>query len=351
MVAKHLSVQQQALVDQDKKKKRMTLNSTWCFQNSTILNCSDFVISVDDNFSLTRICHSIIAMICFTAGWYFSGAILDYLNSKPLGQQSLMDIPQRFLFYMHRLAICVWLFFIMVTNHTIDPGHLVAVFYMWPAFCCTSILFTVIGIHPVLQMIIVENPSLELPFSDMTAFWIFCNILWIPHILISTLSWLNGCYPPGYYLIRKMDPWKFGKTVVFSNVRSAIMLILAVLFWSIRIKLYFQHKSLGIGSSQLLSTKVVVLITIVGIANSAVIYLVRTPKIIGSLQVAVVTVIIFPAMVIFTNDKIRTKYMAQNKAIKKVIDGCLESMKIYCKVKKKIQISPQEVEIPYSRLP
>lgn len=191
-------------------------------------------------------------------GLSLNSAITKYLNNKPLGQQSILDVPYTFLFNTVKINILIWLPFVITINHSDVVGHVIATLLMWPSYDAGTIFIILIGVCPTIQAILVYNDSIELPFSDKAfklSLWIG---IWLPFLLMNLICSLCGVYPPVYDSLRKLPP----KNIGFDLFRAIVSSISISVFILIRLVLCCKHREEKSKSNQLLNNKVMILTSV-----------------------------------------------------------------------------------------
>ena len=153
--------------------------------------------------------------------------ILRYLNTKPLGLQSLMDIPNKYLFRVLLLLTIISAFTHATMVFMDDPGDFYMRILMWAQLDIGVMLQSAISSNAIIQLILIGNPTLELPFSDSVTNIIYHSIQIIPLFMINLIGSLNGFLGPNYYRFRGIPIVKSESFVeiIFIIINATLFLI------------------------------------------------------------------------------------------------------------------------------
>lgn len=249
---------------------------------------------------------AVISMILVEAilGWKFFSLIIYYLDQKPYGEQTLMDIAHRTMINTIRIMYLIAIIFITVDGICLDTGDVVAKLLMWPPYDYNTMATLYIGMDPLVQLILANNPQLQVPFSDETAKWILNLILWTPMIIMNIVCTEMGFYPPSYYTLRGQK----AKYPMFRHIRSGLFILAILVFVVVRIVIYRDYHrpdrdgNVPEPSRNLLNFKVMIFGTIGFMIYASVLTFKIQPYFYPLL--GLVNMVIIPMVIIGTNAKL-----------------------------------------------
>lgn len=230
----------------------MTDNKTMAEEsNTTYTKVDEAVINYDSIDWTTHMAAAGLVSLAFL-GCHLHGSLIGYLNKKPPGKESLIDIPNRVLFRSLQGNCLCWGTMTIVRSYFVDPGDTFAKIWMWPAFDFLTITIIFLGLNPLIQIVLFRNPSTILPISDQTLNRVLTIGTCAALALMNLICQVNGYLPPSYYSIRGMK----AKFPLFQQIRDGSFVIQAIFFTIIRIFLRTKtHKKTE--STQILSNRVI----------------------------------------------------------------------------------------------
>lgn len=267
-------------------------------------------------------------------------SILRYLDSKPMGKQSIMDIGHRGLLTSIKFISITGNIFFIVVQGTEDSGHILAKILMWPVYDCSSNFFIHLMINPIIQIALTRWPHLELPFSDDTAYYILMMITFVPMAIVNLILDLCGYNPPPYNLMRK---WAVVHTQ-FWECRRYFIITACCLVIIMRIGLFMYRmgccqrktgnnsQTIRIkGTKQMLSNTVLIMSGMFLVLLSF--FIQKTPYFILDLALYVFSVTL-PILLIISNSSIRDQVLRGLPCTGPMLD-------LWTKIKPKNKVQPQ----------
>lgn len=269
------------------------------WQSST-MSIGDLKLDLADLFGLNTIANGLLVAEIAIGSQLFD-FIVQYLEDKPLGQQSIMDVFHKTMLRSVKSMSIVVTPYMILRRSCLDSGDWLSKILMWPVFDCITVSTLTIGINPIVQLILALNEGLEMPFSDKWLYRILMAAMWIPMILSNLVCSYFGYLPPVYYMLRQREV----EYHAFGYIRLAIFLLSLLAYtagWFLVGRISKKHKE---PKKHLLNSKVnmfgglVFLLFMLAITFQMERY---TSEII-----ALAIVIILPMMLILTNENLRMK--------------------------------------------
>lgn len=297
--------------------------------NSTLPQEGEEIIT---NFNAISVTLAAGYEVGFAMGLIFINSIVEYIKEKPLGTQSILDIALRLYFTIKQLG-CIYT---MIAGPTFllteDAGHILAELLMWPGLILVTLGHLHNAVIPLIQILVINSPSLELAISDDLAYWILTIIVISPFILLIAICHPLGIYPPGYYILRRQEVqyhW-------FGVVRTTIFVITTIIF--IIIKITISKLTPFSNSNELIGSKIVIgLLSSMFVCSVVFIQILSMSSSILFLP-PLIAFIIFPSAVIFSNDNLREHFVRKHPIIGNIFD-----LK-YCQ-RFQSRVAPSEMEL------
>lgn len=315
--------------------------SSSCLTSFPIINGStsffgDIHVDQDVNWSSLNIGKSMVeiwllllAESCTTSG-------LDYLDRKPLGSQSILDIPQRLHLQTIRGTVMIRVLATLIHNHLTDSGHLIASIIMWPFLDLMHASLFLLGFNSLVQLILVLNPGFQLPVRDGLAYWILFMGVLGPLLIMNIICHVKGTYPPIYYVLRGCTD-NSGRGFVI--LATTLFIIIILVYTVVRLFIYFRSPSAERKlSNQLISNKMnIILIPIVW---SSLILMLTMGDHVDKLLTTSIMLTIFMGIFIMANPKLLKHYLRSHPCLAK----SLKAMKKMCG-KESSKVKPSETEL------
>lgn len=219
--------------------------------NNTILEFGDASVDISPKIFF-KMAASAVFLAEMVACWKLHSLIIRYLKNKPLGNQSLLDAFHKIMFRSSQGFILTGSIQIIMERIFIDTGDVVAKIWMWAIYDCTTALGIVTGLNPIVQLLLVKNPSHELPLSDKWMERLTLGFVWLPILIMNAVCTVLGFYPPSYDMLRGQEVHHPG----FGIIRLIIFALSALAFGSIRLIIHLTKGSNREQSRHLLSEKV-----------------------------------------------------------------------------------------------
>lgn len=230
-------------------------------RNKTTLVIGEVVLDTSESWTIPSIFIDIFGLTWMAIARWLAGSAKSYLESKPLGMESLMDIPLKLTFRILRIITIAMAISLLITNHEVDVGDTMAKILMWPLFDITVIAFYMLATIPITQAVLVANPGLELPISDSLASKFLLLVITGPVLILNIILHLEGIYPPPYYGLRRLP--LTNAQVPFQAAVLVMFVIIVLAFIVVRITIYWfnKHKDKSHPQSgQLLTNKALICI-------------------------------------------------------------------------------------------
>lgn len=253
-------------------------------------------IKIDASLQLVpKLLASSVLLILVLMAWKLYGLILDYLDRKPLGEQSQMDTFHRLMFNHIRLMGVAGFINITVRRIFVDTGNIIAKIWMWPLFDITTVTALTIGLNPLIQLVLAQN--LQIPLSDK---WIYRGtilLFWLPFGIMNIICSSAGLDPPSYNRLRGQEI----QHPSFNIFRLTIFSLCLALFLLSKLIIYCKSRSSRASSRHLLNVKVVTtaffafMFTLVSIQLGIAPYMAEINVMVGNLV---------PLAIIATNEKL-----------------------------------------------
>lgn len=288
--------------------------------NGTILKIDDMQIDCSI-WLLAKLMASAVLLVEIITGWKLIGAILGYLERKPPGEQSLMDIFHRIMFTSIQWQCLAVFIQILIRRIFLDTGHILASLYMWVMYDCSSVTVMAIGLNPLVQLILARNPGIQLPLSDATVYWLSKITLWLPLLIMNVICSALGCNPPSYNYMRDQEL----EHPAFVYVRSIILGLFLIAFIAANLIIRCGQKSSTEPAKHLMNNKVmlafctILILILIFVACNIMIYLVEL--------IMILLVILLPMIMIATNENLHQGIKLHHPLIAKVIDSATKCMR------------------------
>ena len=204
-------------------------------------------IKVDNNnwISPWKVFLDILALVSMMVGFSMSCIIIKYLDNKPTGSQSVIDVPTKIIFKAIRALNVVLCSMSILDNHILDPGEIITNVVAWSIYNLITIISLMLTIISALQIVKLVNPSYELPTDDKVlsiSLKVMAVILMTVTPIVCPLFDIN---PPMYFMMRGIPfPTHLPIFVKIKAISSAITFIL---YYSVRITICINIKSMKSG--------------------------------------------------------------------------------------------------------
>lgn len=293
-------------------KVNYTLNGTRHHLGGIIVDSSAWV-------DIWRYLLMAAVMVIGKVGYHLHQCILDYLSNKPPGQQSLMDIFHRFHFRINQIIVSILAVVGTFIKHFfVSPGETFTISTMWFLYDVQFTSALCIGLNPVVQIILVFNPGLELPIPDNQAFYVLIAMVYGPLIILNVILHLNDIYPPLYYEFMAKDV----KYPQFNYVQNALTLSTMMLFFIIRSILRRKRTaSRDQPSKQLVKTKAMACSFLSILTLTFFFRLTHVPMEFLTPFGLTALFVVFPAIIIQSNEKTREMLSTKHHFLSKILDS------------------------------
>lgn len=266
--------------------------------NGSTVKVGDVMV---DCQSITSVLTNLSAAVLISLaiiGCRLHGLIYNYLSTKPLGQESLMDIPNKLLFRLLQANAIMWAFLVISRRYIVDTGDVLAKIWMWPAYDLATLEILSLGLNPIIQIILVKNPSMVLPISDKTVYRLLVGISFMAFGAMNLICHLCRCWPPSYYSVRGMSP----QFPLFQQIRDGFFVLEAVVCFAIRI--FLKTKNSGPTSqrsTQILSNRVILFILVAMVIGLSLFHIFGLSQVMTLHFGSIMFFIVLPALLILDN--------------------------------------------------
>lgn len=160
-------------------------------------------IKADISLSLV---HPLIMTSIYVAeivmGWKLLGSTVQFLRSKPPGEQQPVDIIHCIAFHSFRNGGVISAIFIGALYLFIDTGDKIAKILMWPVYDFCVVAVCAMALDPFIQCLLPILPNMSCNISDHWLYWLGTSIIWAPLFIVTATCAPLGIYPPGYDMMR-----------------------------------------------------------------------------------------------------------------------------------------------------
>ena len=275
-----------------------------CLQKPNASNIATFVdvcVTTDDWLTFPKVLRDALSIALSSVGFLMSSIIVNYLESKALGLQSLIDVPSGIMFKTVRILNIVCAAISVIGNHLLDPGHWIASVLIWSAFDLMLLFGLMLLVIAVVQIVKLFSPSFEPSFGDKDGERWMKLLLLLSLIGLTVACEANVIRPTPYYWFRGMPlPEDFVDIGMF---RSVVFIAIMVLCYLIRIIICFKTGSFQAGD--ILGWKILLCLNLLTIVIGSVVRLFGdSVQDYFELFPATYTMVI-PLLVVMRNRKIR----------------------------------------------
>ena len=126
--------------------------TSWCeiTSNGTVLEICDAKIDISW-WLVPKIAGSAVLLAEGLASWKLCDIIIDYLNSKPLNRQGLVDLLRRTMLNSMKLFTASGWMQILLDRVFLDDGEVIAKGWMWISYDFAMAGVATVGLTPLLQ--------------------------------------------------------------------------------------------------------------------------------------------------------------------------------------------------------